>query len=183
MKNSRYKTIGVLCTFFVIVFAVSFAYNSNYPVLVIAGEFSVGTWMSGVLLIVSASVSLIIALRKDWFLWFSVAVFFFVLALDERFMFHERLKEYIIFSFHTTTFWIYELPVIVGACIGGIVAYLLWRNLIGMNRILLLCAVVLGTASVAFDVFTASVFLEECFKLLAELIIACSLLGKIEEEG
>ncbi|HEY5745604.1 MAG TPA: hypothetical protein VIU12_05990 [Chryseolinea sp.] len=183
-RRSASKAVGLLCVFFVLVLFVALASNHYYPVLVIAGESSVGTWLSGVLLVVSATVALIIGLRRDWLPWFLISAFFFVLALDERFMFHERMKEYIIFHF-THNFvrsrLTNELPVITAAVVGGLVSFMLWRHLHGKSRILLLCAAVLGTASVTIDVLEAGVLWEECFKLLAELSIACALLGEVEE--
>jgi len=182
-RGAYYKAAGALVVFFVLVFSVAIALNPHYPMLVIAGESSVGTWLSGVLLIISATVSLITGMRKGWLPWFLVAAFFSVLALDERFMFHERLKEKIIFSYHHGTVvsrWVYELPVIAGACAGAAIAFLLWRYLHGASRVLLLCAAFLGSASVAIDVLGAGVLWEECFKLLAELLIACVLLREVD---
>lgn len=176
------KIAGLLIAFFVLVFTVAFLNNHHYANLVVVGESSVGTWMSGVLLIVCATVSLIIGVRNNLFVWFGVATFFFILALDERFMFHEHLKENLIFSFNITTYWIYELPVLAGTCVGFLVALLLWYNLQGVNRILLIFAVLLGFISVIFDILTKSVLIEECCKLLAELLLTCSLLRKIEAE-
>jgi len=183
-RRSAGKAAGLLCVFFVLVLFIALASNHYYPVLIIAGESSVGTWLSGVLLVVSATVALIIGMRRGWFPWFLIAAFFFVLALDERFMFHERMKEYIIF--HVTHNFsrsrlINELPVISAAGVGGVVSFMLWRHLHGRSRVLLLCAAILGTASVAIDVLEAGVLWEECCKLLAELSIACALLGEVDE--
>ena len=108
---------------------------------------------------------------------------FLLLALDERFMFHEQLKEQIIFSSYADKLprWLYEIPVIAGACIGGFMALLLWRNLSLKSRVLLLFAVVMGTASVVIDVLAGGVFWEECLKLVAELLVVCALVMKVEE--
>ena len=183
--RSASKAVGLLCVFFVLVFLVALAFDANYPVLIIAGESSIGTWMSGVLLVVSATASMIIGMRRGWLPWFFIAAFFFMLALDERFMFHERMKEHIIFNIThnvSRSRLINELPVIVAACAGVFVAFILWRHLRHRrNRILLFCAAVLGTASVTVDVLAAGVLWEECCKLLAELSIACALLGEVEE--
>ncbi|SKC73642.1 hypothetical protein [Ohtaekwangia koreensis] len=179
---SYYKATAFLLAFFVLVFAIAFSFNRYYPVLVIAGESSVGTWMSGVLLTISATISLILGMRHGWRPWFVFAAFFFVLALDERFMFHEHLKEWIIFSSHTnqTSRWVYELPAIAGGLVGAYIAIILWKNLEGVSRIFLLSATILGTASVTIDVFAAGVLWEECFKLLGELSITCALLRKAD---
>jgi hypothetical protein len=175
--------IVVLCTFFILVFIVAFISNPQFPLLIMAGESSVGTWMSGVLLIVSATISLIIGMRQQRQPWYIITVFFMILALDERFMFHEKIKEHLIFSYHQMNLprFIYEAPVILGACVGAFFTFVLWRNIQGVNRVLLLCAVVLGIASVAIDILAAGVLWEEIFKLIAELLICCALLRKVAE--
>lgn len=184
MKISARTAILLLCSFLVLVLAVSFIYNRHYPVTVLAGEDSVGTWMSGVLLIFIAALCLVISMKQRGYPWILFSTFFILLALDERFMFHEQVKEQIIFSFHSITLsrWIYELPVIVGACIGACAALLLWHHLPAKGRILLPIVVILGTLSVIIDVMAKGVFWEECFKLLAELLMACILLLTIEDE-
>lgn len=179
MRGSSHTAVVSLIVFFIFVFAISFAVNSHYPIQVIAGESSVGTWMSGVLLIISATTSVIMGMRQGRLLWFLIAGFFMVLAVDERFMFHEQLKEQIIFSFATTTRWVYELPVMAGSCIGAFITFLLWQNLKGISKLLLLVASLLGCASVVIDVLAGGVFWEECFKLLAELLVACVLLNRV----
>lgn len=177
------KGIVLLLGFFILPFAVSFAFNQYFPQLILAGESSVATWMSGALLMISGSLSLVIGMRKGNSLWYLTTAFFFLLAADERFMFHEQLKERIIFSLQpsTVSVFIYELPVIAGTCLGAVMARLLWLQLRGTNRVLLVCAVALGTSSVVIDIFTAGVLWEECFKLLAELLVACALLKKTED--
>ena len=180
MKNKFLKAWGVLLLFFTIVLTISFLLNPHFPQLVIVGESSVGTWISGALLIISGSFCLITGMREGY-IWFLITAFFFGLAMDERFMFHEQLKERLIFTFRLSRslFWIYELPVILAALGGGFVAYLLWTKLNGISRIFLLCAVIFGTSSVVFDVFALGVLWEECFKLLAEVLISGALLKKV----
>ena len=178
------KSIVVLLSFFILVFAFAFAFNPHFPQLILAGESSVATWMSGVLLIMSGSLSLVIGMRKGNGLWYLITAFFFLLAADERFMFHEQFKERIIFSFQPVkaSVLVYELPVIAGACLGAVMARLLWRQLRGISRVCLVCAVILGTSSVVIDICTAGVLWEESFKLLAELLVTCALLKRTEEQ-
>lgn len=177
------KGIVLLLSFFILVFAFAFAFNPHFPQLVLAGESSVATWMSGALLIISASLCLVMVMYKGNGLWYILTAFFFLLAADERFMFHEQLKERIIFSFQPSKIsaLIYELPVIAGACLGAVMARLLWLQLRGMSRVFLLCAVALGILSVVIDIFTAGVLWEEGFKLLAELLVTCALLKKTKD--
>lgn len=183
MKISARTAILFLCSFVVAVLVFSFIHNRHYPVTVLGGEDSVGTWLSGVLLIFMAALCLVMSMKQRWYPWIFFAIFFLLLALDERFMFHEQLKEHIIFSFHSLTLsaWIYELPVIVGACFGGCMAVLLWRHLPAHGRMLLPVVVLMGTASVMIDVMAKGVFWEECLKLMAELLMACILLLTVDK--
>jgi hypothetical protein len=64
---------------------------------------------------------------------------------------------------------------------GTVIAFLLWHHLRGVSRKLLIGAVILGSASVAIDVLAAGVLWEECFKLVAELLIVCVLLREVDK--
>jgi len=184
MKVSARIAILVLCSFFFIVLAVAFAYNIHFPVKVIGGEDSVGTWMSDALLIFMAASCLFISMNRRWYPWLLFAAFFMFLALDERFMFHEQLKQRILFSFVTIQLsrWVYELPVIIGAMVGIGLSFVLWRFLPASGRMLLPCVVALGATSVAIDVIGAGVLWEESCKLMAELLMACTLLLTTESD-
>jgi len=182
MSTTRaYGPVAVLNTFFVFVFALAWLDNPHYPVMIIAGESSVGTWMSGVLLTVAAAACLVISVRQGWWPWLLLAVFFFALAADERFMYHERMKEWIIF--HVThsvkSRGINELPVMAGAAGGAAIAWIMWQKLAGIGRTLLLAATLLGAISVTMDVLSAGVLWEDSCKLLAELCISNALLLKV----
>ncbi|HEV8512654.1 MAG TPA: hypothetical protein VGQ59_05240, partial [Cyclobacteriaceae bacterium] len=160
MKKAESIAVLFLCIFFVIVFAVAFIWYRHYPMLVIAGEESVATWMSGVLLVVSGTISILIGVHRKKIFWFAIASFFLLLACDERFMFHEQLKEKIIFSRSTNSgisHWVTELPVLFGACVGAMVTYLLWLHLPVKSRLLLILAALLGSASVIIDVLSLGV--------------------------
>jgi hypothetical protein len=179
MKITPRTAIVILCSFFVVVFSVALSLNPYFPVLVFAGEDSVGTWMSGAILIFIAALCLFISMTRHGYPWILLSLFFLLLALDERFMYHERIKEWIIFSSGTTSRWVYELPVILGAGIGIFAAFLLWQNVSGKSRGLLVAAVIFGLASVVIDVLAAGILWEECFKLFAELLLACALLIRV----
>src|SRR6478609_6270234 len=120
MKVSPRIAILLLCSFFFVVLAFSFASNRHFPVKVVGGENSVGTWLSDVLLIFMAASCLFISMKRRWYPWLFFAAFFMLLALDERFMFHEQMKQRILLSFSTIRLsrWIYELPVIIGVVVG-----------------------------------------------------------------
>jgi hypothetical protein len=184
MTGRYYFAVGLLLLFFASVFFVAVLSNPHYPVLVFTGESSVGTWMSGVLLMFAAATSLNLSIQKSLYPWLILSAFFLVLTLDEHFMFHEAMKDKLIVTLHNSKWkywWVYELPVIVGALIGVYVTSVLWRYFKGRGRILLAAATLLGAISVVIDVTASGVFLEEIAKLLAELLIVCMLIGKMGE--
>ena len=168
--------ILILSVFFITVIATAVYRSMPYPLQAISGESSAGTWLSGVLLVVCATCSLFAGMQSYNWKWYAITSFFLLLAADERFMFHERLKEWLIFADHTRPFWFYEAPVLLGAVVGVVVALTLLRMLSGWRRALLIAGVFLGSVSVIMDVFAAGVLFEDVFKLLAELAVACALL-------
>jgi hypothetical protein len=182
MKISARTAALLLFIFVVMVFAVALYYNRNFSVLVFAGEDSVATWLSGLLLVFSASLCLIMSMTMRWYPWLLFSGFFLILALDERFMFHERVKEWILFSSENPSRLLYELPVMIAAGFGAFVAFLLWRNLPAKNRILIIAAAVFGLASVCIDIMAAGVLWEEFCKLCAEMMLVYALLFSINPQ-
>jgi len=96
-------------------------------------------------------------------------------------MFHEQLKEKIIFGLGTTKGILVESPVLMSALGGVIVTYLLWTHFSDKSRLFLFLAALFGTASVALDVMSLSLLGEEFFKLVGELCITCALLFKVDK--
>lgn len=182
MMSRNDVAIGIVCTFLVVVYAVAFINYSPLLGSVIAGETSVATWASGMLLVMSATISLIFAVRRGWFPWTFISLFFLLLALDERFMFHEGIKADIIFYYSldpSQNPMVAEVPVIIGAMAGIAVAVILWRRLNSRGRRLLVGAVVLGAASVVMDIFALGVLFEDSFKVFAELAVTSALLSDV----
>jgi hypothetical protein len=181
MRELSHWPIKLLCFFFFLFFIIAFFLQRDFPIRVVAGEDSPGTWMSGALLVIAATTSLVISNREGWWPWSLFFVFFVVLALDERFMFHEQIKEYLIFSLgKSTPRLIYELPVMLGACVGVCIAFMLWHCVNKGSRVLLMCAALLGSLSVTLDVLNVATFFEETSKLAAELFICCAVMRKAE---
>lgn len=172
------RASGLLCAFIAAALGIPLSV-SYYPVQIIAGESSPGTWMSGFLLAASAAFALALAALHGSRYWTGFAAFFALLALDERFQFHEHLKARILFAPVDLPPWCAEAPVLAGAFAGLIAALQLHRHLHGVGRTLLLAAVLLGGCSVAIDLAHAGVFWEELLKILAELSLASALLGEI----
>ncbi|MBK8801917.1 MAG: hypothetical protein IPN71_07650 [Fibrobacteres bacterium] len=148
--------------------------------LLLSGEDSVGTWLSGALLVASTTLALQLWKRRGAWPWSLTTAFFGLLALDERFMFHETLKERIqvgLAESHSPDF-VSETPVLFGALAGVFVCTTLWRRLQPKGRRLLLAGAVLGAVSVALDVLHAGALPEDACKLLAELCVLQSLWGE-----
>jgi hypothetical protein len=172
-----------LIAFLIAVFGIAWRINPNYPRLILAGESSVATWASGMLLVMCGTFSLVLANRSKSLTWLSAATFFFVLAIDERFMIHEYIKQRLVFGYPSSSNLVHELPVVGGAIIGSVMSFLLWHNLSRGARLLLLGAVILGTVSVVIDIMDAGVIMEEVAKILAEVMITIALLSKISAEN
>lgn len=184
MTNRYYFAIGLLSLFFILAFLIALLFNHHHPILVLTGERSVGTWMSGALLMMAATTAMIVGIQQSFHPWFLLSAFFLLLSVDERFMIHEGMKDWIIFSLNNCSWksqWIYELPVMAGGVAGACISILLWRYFQGSGRILLAFATLFGTISVVVDVISLGVFWEEIFKLFAELLIVCALIGKIND--
>jgi hypothetical protein len=166
----------LITTFFVATMASAFYYYRQFPALAVAAEASPGTWLSGVLLCCCAGIALVLVIHRGWNPWALVVVFFFLMAADEHFMLHERIKQWLIFNMDKPVLLIREMPVFIGAIIGGCIAWALWRESAGASRKLLIAAVFFGLMSVTLDVIGASAMWEEILKLIAELTIVCALL-------
>jgi hypothetical protein len=184
MTRRSLNASAIFLAFIILFFIVAFSLNSRHPVLVIAGEDSPATWLSGAMLVMAATLSGVIAFREGWFPWILLTVFFFLLAIDERFMIHESLKDRILFSSgKDTPLWFKELPVIIGAFVGLIVSVVFSLRMDRTGRILLSITVFFGLASVVWDIFSMGVVPEEISKLIAETVVCIALLDKIGKWG
>lgn len=180
MRSRPHKiAIVVLISFFVLVPVIALLLNPYYPVLVIAGESSVGTWMSGAMLVMAATLSLVLAIQKGWSPWVHMSMFFFLLALDERFMFHESIGERLLFAYPESA-WLSQLPVMAAGLAGLWIILFLRRKFLPVNRIFLMLALAMGGVSVVYDLLEAGVLIEEILKLTAELCMVLALTGEIE---
>jgi hypothetical protein len=179
IRQEHYSVIG-LWLFFILSFLIPLVFFPNAPQQIIAGEDSVGTWMSGVLLIISATVCSLIATNRKWCPWLLFTLFFIALAIDERFMLHEAIKRTLVFTSYDhsgkSNNIVGEIPVIAGACIGVIVAIMLWRSVHASVRWFIIAGAMLGTASVVIDVMAVGVLWEDSLKLLAELMVTSALM-------
>jgi len=180
--HSRHTGAIILCVFCCLVLGIALAFGPSL-VQVIAGEDSAGSWMSGALLIISATTTAFIA-RRGWNPWFIFTIFFVLLAIDENFMIHEAIKRSIVFTSYEQTNqpgdWIGELPVIIAACVGAIVAWIMWKHIDKNMRWLIVVGVLFGAASVTFDVLAMGVLWEDSFKLIGELAVCCALVNELQ---
>lgn len=164
------------------ILVIALVEDRYYPVRVLSGEDSVGTWVSSLLLASCTTLSLVIAMKRGYLPWLPFMLFFLLLALDERFMFHENLKQSILFASHPprpATSLQGELPVIAASFLGAVVAVLLWKNVQRRNRTFLVLATAFGSVSVLLDVLHYQMVMEDLSKVLGELCIANCLLGEI----
>ena len=178
--------VGILCLFFFVVFAIAFLFSGDTATTIIAGEDSVGSWMSGVLLIISAAVSANAASVRKPYPWLLFTIFFALLAVDENFMIHEGLKRWIVFSRFEATgeavYWIGELPVIAGAFVGALVAFVMWRHVDQKARWLIALGVIFGLISVTMDVVAYGVVWEDSCKLIGELAVTSALVWDVQKQ-
>lgn len=178
MKSLNYAIV-LLISFVMPSLLVALYYHKRFPINAIAGEDSVLTWLSGVLLAVGAALTMVLGTKTSKFNWFVVTIFFLLLAADERFMFHERVTTKLTHLYHQDlglTSPLYQMPVFAGACMGIFVSLFLWKQMNGRDRILLSTGVIFGTLSLMFDVFSLGVVWEELLKLVAEFFVIIVLL-------
>jgi hypothetical protein len=185
MSAPRYTGVVLLCTFFFLVFAIAFLFGNLTPTLIIGGEDSVGSWMSGVLLVISATTTAIMASKRGWWPWMIFSVFFILLAVDENFMIHEAIKRHIVFTTFESTdhpvYWKGELPVIFAACNGLLVAWIMWKHIDKSVRWMVVTGVIFGTTSVIIDVLSAGVLWEDSCKLIGELSVTSALVWNTQK--
>jgi hypothetical protein len=131
------------------------------------------------MLIMAVTFSLVLAIQRGSLPWMPVSAFFLILALDERFMFHESLRERLLFAYPGSA-WLSHVPVIAAATAGIWVTMVLWRRFQPIHRTLLLGTLLLGSTSVIFDLLESGVLIEEILKLLAELCLVISFTGEID---
>lgn len=143
-------------------------------------EDSPTAWLSSVLLAGAALVSLLngeLAAPARW-TWRFAAFALALMALDERFMGHERLKEWLLFSVFDGELprmgWLGDLPVAIYG-LGGLAV--LWRlharQALGPGRVWLIAAVFLGLAALVFDIAGLGAWfqvLEEALEVSAEAV-------------
>ncbi len=184
MRKARSGAI-LVCVLFVLVFGTASVLQTT-PVRVFAGENSVGSWMSGVLLVISATTTAVLALRRGAYPWFLFTVFFMLLAIDENFMIHEAMKRSLVFVSYERTrdaaYWLGELPVMIGGAIGVIAAWMMAKHLAGNIRWLVGVGVLFGSASIVIDILSWGVLWEDILKLLGELAVTCALVTELEME-
>lgn len=151
----------------------------------LSGEHSMGTWLSDALLLASATICLLRWRREGSFLWSGGSLFFFGLALDERFQFHEALKTraaFFLWDHQLPMLWS-EGPVLAASLAGAGVAWRMWLAFPRGARRSLVLGATCGLASVGLDVFHGGAHPEDAFKLLGELLVLDGLIAASREQG
>jgi hypothetical protein len=172
---------GFMLLLTVCILGAAFYINRTCPESVICGEESVGTWLSLFLLSSAATVSLCIAMRQRQAMWWLLASFLTVLALDERFMFHEQIKQYIILSSRSpksVPMLLAELPVLAAGLLGVAAAVITVRRMSHSGRYFIIFAALLGACSIVLDVLNVWLIIEDSCKIAAELLLVLGLIGE-----
>lgn len=183
MRKSTGFIPHIAVIFFVCIVLGTALYSKHpFAVYALVTESSAGTWVSSMLLVTGATISLIISsLGKKRTLWLILTVMLFSLAADERFMIHEYLKKMILFNIFEGD-WkrmgrIDEMPVVLASISGSMLSFWLFRiRQSAVRRVLLAFVVFSGAVSVIFDVFRINPVAEEICKHAAELMLVIWLL-------
>jgi len=155
----------------------------------ISRERSPLAWLSSTLLVASAAVALAVGLReRERPAFWALAAGLFALALDERFMFHERLKALVlrrVFDYDRAAMGIWgDLPMalipLAGAWVLWSLRAELWRR---SCRPWILAAFALGAVAIALDIATEAALVqvaEELLETAAETAMLIALLAVAE---
>lgn len=152
--------------------AVAMVLAWPFPLRVLVFENGPTAWAQDALLVASAAV----ALTKGWY---ALAAGLFTMALDERFMGHEHLKDWLLWnafdgSLVSMGHW-GDLPMLVYP-LGGLIFL---RRLAPRSR-WYTAAFALGAAATALDIFleaAAAQYVEEFLELAAEALFFGALIG------
>lgn len=149
----------------------------------VAYEDSPITWLSTSVLIAAALVAAVLAEDGAGRRWGVLALLLALAALDERFMGHEQLRDWLLQASGSALSredWRANLGMLLYPLAGGSVA---WRCVAGLPRggarALAGLALLLGSAAVLLDISTVALgwqVIEELLELLAELAFLCALL-------
>jgi len=187
MGRRRIIWIGAgLAAFAVGFVAVTIASYWPYVEEAVAPERSPLTWLSSALIAAGAAVCLSLAMRsgRPW-RFGAIAAGLAFMALDERFMFHERLKDLILWRAYDGDLGamgvVGDLPMLAYAAGGAAVLVLLWRVVATRTaRILLATAIGLGAVCVGLDLAFGGGWpqvIEELTEIVAEGVLLVALLS------
>jgi hypothetical protein len=141
-------------------------------------------WLQSTLLAASAVTCLCHSLLSRRSAWYAIAGVLFVLALDERFMGHERVQEWVwlnVFDGDSERAgrWPNVPTLIEAAVVAASVTWLARQSPSGFPLVLIRSALAIGAGAVAMDFFSDNVGLqivEELLELLAETLFFIGLL-------
>lgn len=172
--RSVYSAILYLVLFEISYIIVSLLLHFPWPERAFIGESSPITWLSSTLLVISATFAMVIHLYgKETYIWWIIATGNLVMAMDETFMWHERIKESILFNIFDGDIdamgFSGELVILLYGLSGVIVFYFLFRKVhIKFLRGILLGVVSSGLCAITLDVSGANPVMEECLEILTE---------------
>jgi hypothetical protein len=178
-------SLGVIA--FVIAVAVA---AGPYAVQELMRERSPIAWLSAMLLAASSAMALVLAMgsRRAGAGFSGLSAALAVAAMDERFMFHERLKHQLLaraFDYDKAAMGHWgDAPMALVPLIG---AWLIWRLRgefgVRLCRGLLACALGTGVVAVTLDIATIAPVaqaVEEVLEVVAETLFLMALLARVE---
>lgn len=149
-------------------------------------------WQQSSLLIASATVASLIATAtstnyRDQGIWIITAGLLVLAALDERFMGHERIQEFLFFEClggnPVWQTWTDGITVAYGIA-GLAILTKLWKTLCPEARKLCIVGLLIGLAAIALDVAFDSIaiqMIEESLEVLAETSFLCGLFREVDK--
>jgi hypothetical protein len=177
-------SLGVIA--FVVVVAVA---AGRHAVQELMREKSPIAWLSTMLLVGSSTMALVLWMGgrgRAGFAWLSAALV--LAALDERFMFHERLKHQLlahVFDYHREAMGHWgDAPMALVPLVGAGLIWVLRGELRGrLVRGLLVAAFTAGVVAIALDIATEAPVaqaVEEVLEVVAEALFLLALLARVE---
>lgn len=155
----------------------------------IALEDSPVVWLQTSLLVTAVILSITLGHLQMKKRWFVIAVLVFLVALDERFMGHERIKWWLLEAVYdgdaATMGWRGDALLLVYPAGGLIMLVAMWRALDAPARYFLAAAVSIGAIAVGLDVLDLLIswqIVEELLELTAETLFASGLLVQLTRE-
>ncbi len=154
------------------------------------------TWFSSIQLWTIAIVSLHLALRHQARIWYAMAFGFFLFSFDERFQFHERLRDLFLkphgIGTHLPGIHPGDFLLLVVAGVGLGLSKFLWKELEKKGRVFFAIGVSVALVSVLLDALDISInnetlralqFTEEILETFAQMFFLLAFSSQVWREA